>query len=765
MAPDYLYKLDFSESPDGVWSCLYHVGNGPGKRYGHSMAYLKPYIIVFGGNTANKITNDVWVINIEEHVLEWQLLKFQSKVPGPRMYHASGVCKYGGASGMIIFYGGRSDTHQPLSDTWGLRRHRNGDWSWVVAPYSNNYAPIKRFQHTLVFYHNFMFIIGGRSNDELKQIPIEVYDTELSEWFGLINYNKFRHVSWISNNLIHVHGGFDYKSPMMSESNLVTIELQKLINTNEALVKRYEKLQENIKKIKTKNLSTPTLSPNTSIISSDGLGYSSGVVGNTLQQQLMLNNKMLGNVNNNVNSNANFTNNANNSNSINIPMTNIKENHLNNLNNLNNINAKNTKLNNNTKNLTNNNQFISSGSGISPIIFKEGEISILPSKRNDDRVIIKKVTLGENGKLVYLNNPTDFPLADQFIHYLLNPGYFMRRSENDVGRFPFTIEQISQLTKQAINIVKYQPMLLKINAPVKVFGDVHGQYADLMTFFYKWGEPKDGPNGDIAVIDYLFLGDYVDRGYMSLETICLLMSLKVKYPESIHLLRGNHEDRLINAYFGFLDECQYKLGEDSASDDSIFNLINEFFEYLPLAAVIENQILCLHGGIGANVHKLSDIESVNRPLEVVHEARTMEQKIVMDVLWSDPTDNDEELGIQPNSQRDSNNYGNIVKYGPDVVKSFLAANNLTYVIRAHECVLDGFERFASGSLITLFSATDYCGRHNNAGAMLIIKNNFEMVPHLIYPPEGGNHNWIEDEEFLKKRPPTPPRVRYNKGNY
>ena len=306
-------------------------------------------------------------------------------------------------------------------------------------------------------------------------------------------------------------------------------------------------------------------------------------------------------------------------------------------------------------------------------------------------------------------------------------------------------------------------MVLRVSTPVKVFGDVHGQYIDLMTFFYKWGEPKEGQNGDIIAIDYLFLGDYVDRGNMSLETMCLLMSLKIKYPERIHLLRGNHEDKLIICGVGFLEECQFRVGENPNDDDSVFNVINEFFDYLPLAAVIEDQILCLHGGIGANVKKISDIESIQRPLEVVHEAMNKQEQVVMDILWSDPTDNDDELGIQPNIQRDSNNYGNIVKYGPDIVKSFLQNNGLSYIIRAHECVLDGFERFAGGSLITLFSATDYCRRHNNAGAMIIIKNNFEMVPHLIYPPDGGNKHWIEDEDYYKKRPPTPPRVRYNKN--
>ena len=286
-----------------------------------------------------------------------------------------------------------------------------------------------------------------------------------------------------------------------------------------------------------------------------------------------------------------------------------------------------------------------------------------------------------------------------------------------------------------------------------------------MNFFNKWGCPSEGPNGDIMSNDYLFLGDFVDRGNLSLETICLLMALKVKYPEQIHLIRGNHEDILINSGFGFQEECEGRLNDESENEDSLFALMNDFFEYLPFAAIIEDQILCVHGGIGANVKKISDIENIPRPFEVIHEAQTRDQKLAMDLLWSDPTDTDEELGIQPNVQRDSNQLGHIVKYGPDVVKKFLKDNNLSHIIRGHECVLDGFERFAGGLLITVFSATDYCGRHGNAGAMLVINQHMQMIPHLIYPPEGGNTNWIEDEEYYKKRPPTPPRVRYDKTNY
>lgn len=115
------------------------------------------------------------------------------------------------------------------------------------------------------------------------------------------------------------------------------------------------------------------------------------------------------------------------------------------------------------------------------------------------------------------------------------------------------------------------------------------------------------------------------------------------------------------------------------------------FEYLPMAAVIEDRILCLHGGIGATLNDISDIEKLKRPLEIIHEVQIKEHLLVVDILWSDPTDSDDEKGIQPNHVRDPNQSGNIVKFGPDRVQSFCKRNNLDYIIRAHECVMDGIE--------------------------------------------------------------------------
>jgi protein phosphatase len=129
------------------WIILNTKGVGPGKRYGHSLCYYKPYIILFGGNAGNRLTNQTWILNISDlNNLQWEPLTFTSDTPSPRTYHANALCKYGVATGMIIVYGGRGEDNNALYDTWGLRRHRNNTWDWLRAPYTQNYQPIKRFQ-------------------------------------------------------------------------------------------------------------------------------------------------------------------------------------------------------------------------------------------------------------------------------------------------------------------------------------------------------------------------------------------------------------------------------------------------------------------------------------------------------------------------------------------------------------------------------------------------------------------------------------------
>nr|XP_016432458.1 PREDICTED: serine/threonine-protein phosphatase BSL3-like isoform X3 [Nicotiana tabacum] len=326
-------------------------------------------------------------------------------------------------------------------------------------------------------------------------------------------------------------------------------------------------------------------------------------------------------------------------------------------------------------------------------------------------------------------------------------------------QFFLDCNEMADLCDSAEKIFASEPSVLQLRAPIKIFGDLHGQFGDLMRLFDEYGSPSTA--GDISYIDYLFLGDYVDRGQHSLETITLLLALKVEYPLNVHLIRGNHEAADINALFGFRIECIERMGER----DGIWawHRFNRLFNWLPLAALIEKKIICMHGGIGRSINHVEQIENIQRPI-------TMDAKsiVLMDLLWSDPTENDSVEGLRPNARGPG-----LVTFGPDRVMEFCNNNDLQLIVRAHECVMDGFERFAQGHLITLFSATNYCGTANNAGAILVLGRDLVVVPKLIHPlppatsPETSPERHIEDtwmQELNANRPPTPTRGRPQVAN-
>eukprot|EP00899_Mesostigma_viride_P027752 jgi/Mesvir1/8161/Mv12469-RA.2 len=322
--------------------------------------------------------------------------------------------------------------------------------------------------------------------------------------------------------------------------------------------------------------------------------------------------------------------------------------------------------------------------------------------------------------------------------------------------FFLNLDQIEELCGMAENFFKQCPNVLQLAAPIKIFGDLHGQFGDMMRLFDEYGSPS--PAGDISYIDYLFLGDYVDRGMFSLETICLLLALKIEHPTNIHLLRGNHEAKDINKIFGFKMECETRLGEHDGKE--AWKRFNKVFNWMPLAAMIENKIICMHGGIGRSIERLSDIEELKRPLKMKDGGEKL-----MDLLWSDPTESDAVQGYQANTRGPG-----LICFGPDRVIDFCRRNNVQMIVRAHECVMDGFERFAQGHLITVFSATNYCGTANNAGAILVLGRDLMVVPKLIHPlppavdayagdldASGSPDTWMVD--INERRPPTPPRGR------
>lgn len=252
-----------------------------------------------------------------------------------------------------------------------------------------------------------------------------------------------------------------------------------------------------------------------------------------------------------------------------------------------------------------------------------------------------------------------------------------------------------------------QPMLLHIKAPIKICGDIHGQYRDLLKLFDFGGFPPDN--------NYLFLGDYVDRGKQSLETICLLFAYKIKYPQNIFLLRGNHECASINKIYGFFDECKRR------HSIKIWKNFTDSFNCLPISAIVGERILCMHGGISPELKNLDQIRKIKRPTDVPDDG------LLCDILWGDPEPSISGWG--------ENDRGVSVTFGADVVKEFLDSNDLDLICRAHQVVEEGYEFFADRRLVTVFSAPNYCGEFDNAGAIMNVDEDLTCSFQILKPTD------------------------------
>ncbi|KAL8645511.1 MAG: hypothetical protein Q9226_007267, partial [Calogaya cf. arnoldii] len=288
-----------------------------------------------------------------------------------------------------------------------------------------------------------------------------------------------------------------------------------------------------------------------------------------------------------------------------------------------------------------------------------------------------------------------------------------------------TEEQALFIIEEGTKVLKSEPNLLEMDAPITVCGDVHGQYFDLMKLFEVGGDP--------AETRYLFLGDYVDRGYFSIECVLYLWSLKIWYPNTLWLLRGNHECRHLTDYFTFKLECKHKYSE------KIYEACMESFCALPLAAVMNKQFLCIHGGLSPELYTLDDLKNIDRFREPPTHG------LMCDILWADPL---EEFGQEKTSEFFVHNHvrGCSYFFSYPSACAFLEKNNLLSIIRAHEAQDAGYRMYRKTrttgfpSVMTIFSAPNYLDVYNNKAAVLKYENNvmnirqFNCTPHPYWLP-------------------------------
>lgn len=271
---------------------------------------------------------------------------------------------------------------------------------------------------------------------------------------------------------------------------------------------------------------------------------------------------------------------------------------------------------------------------------------------------------------------------------------------------------IIKIVRAARDIFLQQAMLLEISAPVHICGDTHGQYADMLRLFEVGGFPPDS--------NYLFLGDYVDRAKQSMEVITLALCYKVKYPRSFFLLRGNHECASLNRIYGFYDECKRRYSV------KLWRIFSDCFNCMPIAAVVHDKILCMHGGLSPDLDNLSQIFDISRPTDIPDEG------LLCDILWSDPDANVMGWGY--------NIRGVSYTFGHDIVADFLNRHGLDLICRAHQVVEDGYEFHANRQLVTIFSAPNYCGEFDNAGAMMSVSQDLTCSFLVVRPNSHRSKN-------------------------
>ena len=236
--------------------------------------------------------------------------------------------------------------------------------------------------------------------------------------------------------------------------------------------------------------------------------------------------------------------------------------------------------------------------------------------------------------------------------------------------------------------------------------------------------------GDSPYTNYLFLGDYVDRGYYSIECISLLLCLKIRFPNRIYLIRGDHESRYLTQTYGFYEESIRKYG-----NCNVWKYFTNLFDYLPLSAVIESKIFCVHGGLSPEIETINDINKLDRIQETPFEGPL--QHLVSSVPecrfgWAQSP------------------YGVFYKFGQNITKEFIYSNNLGVILRSHELQMDGYDWYHDGMICTIFSAPNYCHRCGNKAAIMELDEYFNSKI-LQYGPNPIQKT--KDQEDDNKRMP------------
>mmetsp|Transcript_7663 Transcript_7663/g.11379 ORF Transcript_7663/g.11379 Transcript_7663/m.11379 type:complete len:322 (+) Transcript_7663:150-1115(+) len=291
-----------------------------------------------------------------------------------------------------------------------------------------------------------------------------------------------------------------------------------------------------------------------------------------------------------------------------------------------------------------------------------------------------------------------------------------------------SISVLKNMLARAIEIFSNEPTIVSVNAPITLVGDVHGQFFDVLELFRIGGAP---PN-----TNYLFMGDFVDRGFYSVETLMLLLAYKIRYPRRMILIRGNHESRIISKQYGFYLECYQKFGDGGL----FWNECCEVFDTMPLCGLIDSKIFCVHGGLSPCIDSLSEITKINRIQDPPMNGA------FCDLLWSDPSEENDEFALSPR--------GAGYLFGSKIVHSFCHNNNLELVARAHQLQDAGYRYMFNNKLITVWSAPNYCYRCGNVASILEIDEHLNTTIKVFDSAPTEDRKTVGAQIMTEKRVPS-----------
>jgi len=300
---------------------------------------------------------------------------------------------------------------------------------------------------------------------------------------------------------------------------------------------------------------------------------------------------------------------------------------------------------------------------------------------------------------------------------------------------------------ECAKIMAKEPTLLRLEPPVYVIGDLHGNYKDFAYFAQSFGL---WTSAEFVPARFLFLGDYVDRGLHSIETLAFVLALKVRYPDKIFLLRGNHECAEINGdeelYMSGSFKSQCKLIYGMRDGEELWNAFNRCFDQMPLAAVIDDKVFCVHAGIPRYIARnpdcdiLETIASIPRPPSITDD-------LVFDLIWADPATLAEERligmdGFPPGFGRNTRGPATCV-FGKEAVKKFCENSGCSHMIRAHQSPKLGVDISKNAAILTVFSSSHYCGGYNRAASVLVHDHRLDII---LSNPESGESNIVAQSD-------------------